>query len=108
MSVFEGLAEDVVGVILLGAEGCAETEGAAWLRDATPEEKQLLAGYCRELTRKVRGEKAANAFSFADWLTDEMGRPYWVKAVLRHPDAPEIALEKVAAYTRSLRIHVNY
>ncbi len=42
MSHFEGLSTDVLGIVLVGAEGCAETDGESWIRDATEEEQTTV------------------------------------------------------------------
>jgi hypothetical protein len=105
MSVFDGLPECVAGVVLVGAEGCAETANETWLRDATEQERAGFEAYCRQLVRNTDGDKAADAFSLGDFAVDGTGRPYWLKAVLDVPDVPPIALEKAREYTRCLRVH---
>jgi hypothetical protein len=105
MSRWEGLSPDVAGVILVGAEGCAETANEKWLRNPTAEEMDGFKDYCRSL-HDNSGDKGP--FDFTDWTVDGMGRPYWLKTVLVTPDTPKVAIEKARKFTRTLRIHVNF
>ena len=107
MSHFSGLSADVVGVLLIGAEGCAETTDEAWLRDATPEERQLFIEHCRQMIKQAKGEAALKAFDVTEFTVDGTGRPYWLKAVLDHSSAPAIARAKAARFTRVLRVHLD-
>lgn len=103
MSKFHGLSDDVAGVILVGAEGCSETEGETWLRDSTEEESALFKQYCEELVRQ-RGSK----FDYGDYTVDLSGRPYWLKTVLLTGSTPVVAIEKAQKFTRTVRVHVPY
>jgi hypothetical protein len=105
LSHFESLASDILGIILIGAEGCAEVQDEHWLRDATTEERMLFIAFCKDMVRKSKGEKAATNFDFAEFAVDGTGRPYWLKAVLDRPETPAIAHEKAHKYTRVLRVH---
>ncbi len=105
MSYFDGLPTGVAGVLLVGAEGCAETADAPWIREATETERAGFEAYCRQLVRNRDGDKAAATFSLSDFNVDGTGRPYWLKAVLDVPDAPPMALDKARKFTRSLRVH---
>jgi hypothetical protein len=105
MSRFEKLDPDVVGLVLIGAEGCAETQNESWLRDATANERLLFIEHCRELVQQSKGEQAAKGFNFTEFTVDGTGRPYWLKAVLECPGLPEIAREKACKHTRTLRVH---
>jgi len=75
--------------IMVGAEGCAETEGCDWVRSATPEEEQAFRTAC--------GDERYHELGI-----DGMGRPYWLKAVL--PNAPEEARKRASEYKRVLRL----
>ena len=108
MSYFDGLPNDVAGVVLVGAEGCAETQGETWLRDATEEERAGFEAYCRQLVRDTDGDKAAAKFTLSDLAVDGTGRPYWLKVVLNVPHAPKVALKKARTYTRCLRVHCSW
>ncbi len=105
MSRFSGLSADVIGVLLIGAEGCSETDDEAWLRDATSEERQLFIGFCRQMVKQSKGEAASHSFDFTSFTVDGTGRPYWLKAVLALSSTPPIAREKAAQFTRVLRVH---
>jgi len=105
MSHFPGLSPDVIGVVLIGAEGCSETTGEAWLRDATAEERQLFIGFCRQMVKQSKGEAASRSFDFTSFTVDGTGRPYWLKAVLDHSSTPALARAKAAQFTRVLRVH---
>lgn len=106
MSRFEGLTADVAGVILVGAEGCAETEGVSWMRDPTAEEMDGFKDYCRGLSIRQHGRD--RKFDFTEWTLDGTGRPYWLKVVMVTPETPTVALRKAVEYTRALRVHVDY
>jgi hypothetical protein len=80
MSSFDGLPKSVASVLLVGAEECAETADASWIREATAQEWAGFEAYCRQLVRTRDGDKAAAAFSLRDWTVDGTGRPYWLKA----------------------------
>ena len=108
MSYFDGLPNDVAGIVLVGAEGCAETQGETWLRDATEEERAGFEAYCRQLVRDTDGDKAAAKFTLSDLAVDRTGRPYWLQVVQNVPHAPEVALEKARTYTRCLRVHCSW
>jgi hypothetical protein len=105
VSHFENLAPEAVGIVLIGAEGCAEVQDEHWLRDATTDERKLFIAFCTDMIRQSKGEKAANNFGFAEFAVDGTGRPYWLKAVLDRPETPAIAHEKAHKYTRVLRVH---
>lgn len=99
MSAIPGLDELVVGVVLIGAEGCAETEGKPWLRDATEEEKQAFVADCQR-----RCKAAGKKFDYGDFTVDGIGRPYWLKTVLRTPGTPQIAIDKATGFTRVVHL----
>lgn len=99
MSEITGLSKSIVGVLLVGAEGCAETEGEPWLRDATEEERQAFIADCQG-----RCKAASKKFDYRNFTVDGIGRPYWLKTVLRRPDRPNTAAEKAAQYTRVVRL----
>ena len=105
VSHFNKVDSDVVGILLIGAEGCAETQNESWLRDATANERLLFIEHCRELVRQSKGERGAAGFNFTEFTVDGTGRPYWLKAVLESPDLPEVARDKAKKYTRTLRVH---
>ncbi len=105
MSHFSGLSPDVVGVLLIGAEGCAETTDEAWLRDATTEERQLFIDFCRHIIRKAKGEAGLKCFDFTEFTVDGTGGPYWLKTVLDHSSTPALARAKAARFTRVFRVH---
>jgi hypothetical protein len=107
-SYFDGLPNNVAGSVLIGAEGCAGTAGETWLREGTEDERAAFEAYCRRLVHNRHGKKAATEFSLSDFTVDGNNRPYWLKAVLNVPEAPEIALEKARRYTRCLRIHCSW
>lgn len=104
MSHFAGLASDVVGVLLLGAEGCGEAANAAWLRDATADEKQLFIEHCRAPLLKSRRLKRAEDFDYSELTVDGTGRPYWLKAVLDHPEVPQLIRGQAVEYCRIVRL----
>lgn len=81
------LTDDGAGLILLGAEGCAEAADAPWLRDATGEERALF---------RDRVKTAAQL------TIDDTGRPYWLKVV--EAGAPREALECCQLYNRAVRL----
>lgn len=105
MSHFPGLSADVIGIVLIGAEGCSETTDEAWLRDATTEERQLFIAFCRQMIRQAKGEAGLKSFEFSEFTVDGTGRPYWLKAILDVPSTPPIARAKAARFTRVLRVH---
>ena len=105
MSLIDGAASEVLGVLLVAAEGCSETSGEVWLREATNEEQALFVSHCRSLLQKTKGQRCADSFEFGDLAVDGSGRPYWLMAVLDHPATPTMAREKAAKYTRVLRVH---
>lgn len=104
MPKLEGLDEDVVGIILVGAEGCSEAEGAPWLREATEQEKDLFISNCRNSIRGELGDKAADEFCYSDFAKDRVGRPYFLMAVLDHPETPLKAKDKATQYHRAIRL----
>ena len=108
MSYFDGLPKGVAGVVLVGAEGCAETSEETWLRDATEDERSGFETHCRQLVFNTKGAAAAATFDIRDFAVDGTGRPYWLKAVLDVPDAPRIALDKARKFTRCLRVHSDW
>ena len=108
MSHFDGLPNNVAGVLLVGAEGCAETSDETWLRDATDQERVGFEDYCRQLIRSRDGDKAAAEFRLGDLGVDGNGRPYWLKTVLNAPETPSIALDKARQYTRCMRVHCDW
>lgn len=99
MSEIPGLSESIVGVVLVGAEGCAETEGEPWLRGATEEEKQAFIADCQ-----CRCKAAGKKFDYRNFTVDGIGRPYWLKTVLRTPNTPKIAADKASQYTRVVHL----
>lgn len=105
MSKWQGLPGDVAGVILVGAEGCAETADEKWLRDPTAEEMDGFKDYCRRLHENA--EPPGTRFDFSNWTVDGIGRPYWLKTILRTPETPAVAIDKAAKFTRTLRVHTN-
>ncbi len=104
MSHFEGLSTDVLGIVLVGAEGCAETNGESWIRDATEEEQQLFKDHCRSLFTEANGGDKSKRFDFSKFLVDGNGRPFWIKAVLDQPNTPTAARFKAQRFTRVFRI----
>jgi hypothetical protein len=104
MSQFEGLDPEVIGIVLIGAEGCAETADEKWLRDAIPAERELFIQHCKQLVAESKGSDAAKSFDFTDFTVDTIGRPYWLKAVLDHPETPQLAREKAKQFTRVVRV----
>jgi len=105
MSLIEGAAPEVLGVLLIGAEGCSETAGETWLREATDDEKCLFIEHFRKMIAQAKGKQQAECFKLSDITVDSSGRPYWLMAILDHPATPEIAREKAAKYTRAVRVH---
>lgn len=81
--------------ILLGAEGCAETEGEDWIRDATPEEVQIFAS---------RLFKQHPEIDLADLSMDRNGRPYFYKTIL--DSAPDDVKDQVGRFFRTVRLHL--
>jgi hypothetical protein len=71
--------------LLVGAEGCAETEDANWMREATVEE---AAEFHRQNPMVS--------------TIDGIGRPYWLMTVT--DDAPLEVLEYVKTKIRVLRV----
>lgn len=104
MSHFDGLDPQVIGIVLVGAEGCSETAHEPWLRDANDDEKNLFRSHCHQLFQAANGASSNKTFEFGKFLVDGNGRPYWLKAVLDHPATPSIAKEKAQQFTRVLRI----
>ena len=104
MSHFEGLDPDVIGIVLVGAEGCAETADETWLRDATTEEREFFIQHCKQLVAEAKGADASKNFDFTEFTVDTIGRPYFLKAVLDGPETPQLAREKVKQFTRVVRI----
>lgn len=104
MSRFEGLDPEVIGIVLIGAEGCAETADENWLRDATSEERELFIQHCKRLVAEAKGQDAVKSFDFTEFTMDTIGRPYWLKAVLDSPATPRLAREKAMQFTRVVRI----
>jgi hypothetical protein len=69
--------------LLVGAEGCAETQGCDWIREATPE--------------------AAEAYKVVpEYTVDGTGRPYFLMTVL--DNAPPEVLAHVKKFRRVLRV----
>ena len=104
MSHFADLDKSVIGIVLVGAEGCSETSDVPWIRDATEEEKSQFKEYCHQLYREAQGVNSNKSFNFGRFLVDGNGRPYWIKAILDHPSTPSITREKAAKFTRVVRI----
>jgi hypothetical protein len=104
MSRFEGLDPDVIGIVLIGAEGCAETADENWLRDATAEEREFFIQHCKQLVAETKGPDASKSFDFTEFTVDTIGRPYFLKAVLDSPETPRLAREKAIQFTRVVRI----
>lgn len=104
MSRFEGLDPDVIGIVLIGAEGCAETADENWLRDATAEERELFIQHCKQLVAEAKGPDASKSFDFTDFTVDTIGRPYFLKAVLDRPETPQLTREKAMQFTRVVRV----
>jgi len=92
-------SEKLVGVLLVGAEGCMEAEGAPWLRDASEVEKVLF-----EKGIAQRCAEGGHPFNVRDLYVDGIGRPYWLKAVVEHPELPRDARERAERYSRVLRL----
>lgn len=104
MSHFEGLDAEVIGIVLVGAEGCAETADDNWLRDATSEERELFIQHCKQLVAEAKGPDAAKSFDFQEFTVDTIGRPHFLKAVLDSPETPQLAREKAKQFTRVVRV----
>jgi len=104
MSHFDGLDPDVIGIVLIGAEGCAETADETWLRDATSEERELFIQHCKQLVAEAKGPDASKSFDFSDFTLDTIGRPYFLKAVLNRPETPQLARDKTMKFTRVVRV----
>jgi hypothetical protein len=104
MSRFEGLAPEVIGIVLIGAEGCAETADENWLRDATSDERERFILHCKQLVAEAKGPDALNSFDFQEFTVDTIGRPYFLKAVLDSPETPQLAREKAKQFTRVVRV----
>jgi hypothetical protein len=92
-------SEKLVGVLLVGAEGCSESEGVAWLRDASEVEKTIF-----EKGVAQRCAEGGHPFNVRDLYVDGIGRPYWLKAVLEHPELPKDARARAEQYTRVVRL----
>lgn len=79
--------------LLLGAEGCSETEDQDWIREATPKEAQTF------------GEEFAAKNPLTDlrdiWI-DRTGRPYFLMVILEH--APEEIKKQASLVLRTLRL----
>ena len=75
MSHFDGLQNDVAGVVLVGAEGCAETSEETWLRDATEHEEALFQAYVKLLVADREGKQAAARFDVRNLYVDGNNRP---------------------------------
>ena len=108
MSYFDGLPQNVAGVVLVGAEGCAETADERWLRDATEGEEVIFRAYVKLLVAVRDGKEAASKFDVRSLYVDSNNRPYWLKAVLDTPNTPQVAVEKSKKFTRCLRIHCDW
>jgi hypothetical protein len=104
MSHFENLDPQVIGIVLIGAEGCAETADENWLRDATAEERELFIQHCKQLVAEAKGPDAVKSFDFQEFTVDTSGRPFWLKAVLDSPETPQLAREKAKQFTRVVRV----
>lgn len=104
MSQIAGLNPNVIGVLLVGAEGVSETEGQSWLREATDEETKLFVEDCRNQIRESRGAGPASEFSLGSYSVDNNNRPYWLMAVLVHPETPDEAKRKALEYSRVMRL----
>lgn len=89
--------ENAVGIILVGAEGCSETQDENWLRDSTEAEIQQFTEYYTEALRKQD-----KVFNLSDFSVDGTGRPYWFKTVLKN--APSLPYEKAEKYSRTVRL----
>jgi hypothetical protein len=89
----------VVGVLLVGAEGCAEAEEAPWLRDATQGERLVFE---RGLAKRY--EDQGIKLDPRDLYVDGIGRPYFLKAVLDHPELPDAARHKAERYSRVVHL----
>jgi hypothetical protein len=83
-------------VILVGAEGCSETDDEDWIRDATKDEIQSF--------KEAVQAKATKQIDFGSFTVDGNGRPYWYKVVLKTPTTPSLVLEKAQKYTRVVRL----
>lgn len=104
MSYFKGLASDVVGVLLLGAEGCSEAASVPWLRDATADEQRLFIEHCRAPLLKAKRLKRAEDFDYTELAVDGTGRPFWLKAVLDHPALSPLIRHQAVEYCRIVRL----
>jgi hypothetical protein len=100
----EQIKEQVVGVLLVGAEGCAEAAEVPWLRDATPEEEAAFINRVCQMIKDKDGSEAAKKADPRDWYVDGNNRPYWLKAVIDHPELPDVARQKAQQYQRVLRL----
>lgn len=72
-------------ILLVGAEGVSETEGEAWIREATKEEAETFW-----LDKDT------------DLDIDHNGRPYWLMAIL--PTAPAEIYDRTAKCVRAVRL----
>ncbi len=104
MSHFKGLDAEVIGIVLIGAEGCAETADENWLRDATTEEREFFIQHCKQLVAEAKGADASKSFDFTEFTVDTIGRPYFLKAVLDSPETPQLARDKTMKFTRVVRV----
>lgn len=97
-----GLSEDVVGIVLIGAEGRAELGDGdcPWARDAT----ELEASQFRsEILRLVNEGDRQLGYAMLDRdnklrTFDGTGRPYWLTAILA--TAPEPAQKRAGTVWR--------
>ena len=89
----------LVGIVLLGAEGCSETQDENWLRDSTEEEQTLFIDHYT----KLMAEKG-DVFDLQRFTVDNTCRPYWFKTVLDVENLPKIAREKAEKYSRVVRL----
>ena len=98
--------ENVIGVVLVSAEGMADLsdhDKETWIRDATPTEKDLFVEDCKRVAQSHN-----NTFDFGNFAVDGNGRPYWLMTFLEHENTPAIAKKKAIEYTRVMRISQEY
>jgi hypothetical protein len=85
-------------IVLLGAEGCAESQGLPYLRDPLGSE----IDHWRDALRPVITDDAINHL-----MIDKSNRPYWLKVVeINHPECPESVRRQLAEHLRMLRLAV--
>lgn len=76
--------------LLLGAEGCAETENVDWVREASDREAV-------DFWAEVREQGLTGIAT-----VDKIGRPYWLMTVTE--EAPKEVLEAIKDTYRAVRL----